>query len=129
MPQVQNPTDQDSLQAKETYSLIAADKVEGTSVYDAKGEKTGSIHQVMIDKRSGRVTYAVLSFGGFLGIGEKYHPLPWNMLTYDENLSGYIVNLDRERLENAPSYAEDDLAWNDPRFGTTVTEYYGPFLH
>ena len=123
------PTSQDSLKAKETYSLIAADKVEGTTVYDAKGEKIGSIHQIMIDKTSGRVTYAVMSFGGFLGIGDKYHPLPWNMLTYDERLGGYIVNLDRERLENAPTYAEDELAWSDPKFGTTVTDYYGPFVH
>jgi len=123
------PTSQDSLAAKETHSLIAADKVEGTTVYDAKGEKIGSIHQIMIDKSSGRVTYAVMSFGGFLGIGGKYHPLPWTMLTYDERLGGYVVNLDRERLENAPTYAEDELAWSDPKFGTTVTDYYGPFLH
>ena len=128
MPQM-NPTDQDALKAKETYSLIAADKVEGTSVYDAKGEKMGSIHEVMIDKRSGHVAYAVMSFGGFLGIGDKYHPLPWNMLTYDDNLGGYIVNLDKERLENAPSYAEDELDWHNPGMGTTVTEYYGPFIH
>ena len=128
MPTMQ-PTGQDALKAKETYSLIAADKVEGTTVYDAKGEKMGSIHRIMIDKLSGQVTYAVMSFGGFLGIGDKYHPLPWNMLTYDENLGGYIVNLDRERLENAPAYAEDEMAWEDPKLGTTVTEYYGPFLH
>ena len=124
-----HPTNQDSLKAKETYSLIAADKVEGTSVHDANGEKMGSIHRIMIDKRSGRVTYAVMSFGGFLGIGDKYHPLPWNMLTYDEGLGGYIVNLDRQRLEKAPAYAEEELAWNDPRFGTTVTDYYGPLPH
>ena len=122
------PTSQDALKAKETYSLIAADKVEGTMVYDTKGEKMGSIHRIMIDKMSGRVTYAVMSFGGFLGIGDKYHPLPWNMLTYDERLGGYIVNLNRQRLENAPSYAEDEMAWNDPKFGTAVTDYYGP-LH
>lgn len=124
-----HPTSQDSLKAKETHTLIAADKVEGTSVYDAKGEKMGSIHRIMIDKLTGKVSYAVMSFGGFLGIGDRYHPLPWTMLTYDENLEGYIVNLSRERLKEAPSYAEDEMAWQDPRFGTTVTDYYGPFLH
>jgi len=124
-----HPTDQDSLKAKETYSLIAADKVEGTSVYDVNGEKMGSIHRIMIDKVSGQVTYAVMSFGGFLGIGDKYHPLPWNMLTYDEGLGGYVVNLDRTRLENAPVYSEGEMAWDDPQFGTNVTDYYGPFLH
>lgn len=123
------PTSQDALKAKETHSLIAADKVEGTSVYDAKGEKIGSIHRIMIDKLSGKVDYAVMSFGGFLGIGDRYHPLPWSMLTYDEGLEGYVVNLSKERLENAPSYAEDELAWNDPRFGTSVTDYYGPYPH
>ena len=123
------PTNQESLKAKETYSLIAADKVEGTTVYDAQGEKMGSIHRIMIDKISGRVTYAVMSFGGFLGIGDKYHPLPWNMLTYDEGLGGYIVNLNRERLENAPAYSEDELDWQDPKLGAGVTDYYGPFLH
>jgi len=128
MPTMQ-PTGQDALKAKETYSLIAADKVEGTAVYDAHGEKMGSIHRLMIDKMSGQVTYAVMSFGGFLGIGDKYHPLPWTMLTYDEGLGGYVVNLDRKRLENAPTYAEDEMIWEDPKLGTAVTDYYGPFLH
>jgi hypothetical protein len=123
------PTNQDALTQKETASLIAADKVEGTTVYDAAGEKMGSIHRIMIDKLSGKVDYAVLSFGGFLGIGERYHPLPWGMLTYDEALEGYVVNLSKERLESAPSYAEHELAWQDPRFGSTVTDYYGPFAH
>jgi len=128
MPTMQ-PTNQDALKAKETYSLIAADKVEGTAVYDVNGEKMGSIHRIMIDKVSGQVTYAVMSFGGFLGIGDKYHPLPWNMLAYDQGLGGYVVNLDRNRLEGAPAYAEDEMTWEDPQFGTKVTDYYGPFLH
>jgi len=123
------PTSQDALKEKETHSLIAADKVEGTTVYDTQGEKIGSIHRIMIDKLTGRVDYAVLSFGGFLGVGERYHPLPWRMLAYDEALEGYVVNLSKERLDNAPSYAEHELAWHDPRFGTTVTDYYGAFMH
>lgn len=123
------PTSQDALKRTETHALIAADKVEGTPVYDAKGEKMGSIHRIMIDKMTGKVSYAVMSFGGFLGIGDRYHPLPWNMLTYDEGREGYVVNLSREKLKGAPSYAEHEMAWNDPRFGTTVIDYYGPFLH
>jgi sporulation protein YlmC with PRC-barrel domain len=63
--------------------LIAASKVNGTSVYNRAGEKLGSVYDVMLEKVSGRAEYAILSFGGFLGIGEKYHPLPWNVLTYD----------------------------------------------
>lgn len=123
------PTGQDALKRTETHALIAADKVEGTSVYDAKGEKMGSIHRLMIDKMTGKVNYAVMSFGGFLGIGDRYHPLPWSMLTYDEGLEGYVVDLSREKLKAAPSYAESELAWQDPRFGVTVIDYYGPFLH
>ncbi len=95
---------QDTLSERETYALIAADKVEGTAVYDRAGEKLGSIHNVMIDKHTGRVIYAVMSFGGFLGIGERYHPLPWSVLHYDVTQSGYVVDLTRERLEAAPTY-------------------------
>ncbi|MGH6919565.1 MAG: PRC-barrel domain-containing protein, partial [Geminicoccaceae bacterium] len=67
----------DAVATEETVDLIAADKVKGTSVYNPQGEKLGSIYGLMIDKLSGRVIYAVMSFGGFLGIGDRYHPLPW----------------------------------------------------
>ena len=75
-------------EARETAGLIGSDKVEGTYVYDAKGEHIGSIERVMIDKRSGQVAYAVLSFGGFLGIGTDYYPIPWASLSYDTSLGG-----------------------------------------
>src|SRR5881397_2863604 len=75
-------------EARETADLIGSDKVEGTTVYDAKGEKMGSIARVMIDKRSGQVASAVLSFGGFLGIGNDYYPIPWAALSYDTSLGG-----------------------------------------
>ncbi len=65
-------------------SLIAASKVNGTTVYNTAGEKLGSVYDVMIDKRSGKAAYAIMSFGGFLSIGDSYHPLPWQSLTYDE---------------------------------------------
>ncbi len=68
---------------RETFSLIGSDKVEGTAVYGAKGERIGSVQRVMIDKISGKVAYAVVSFGGFLGIGEDYYPMPWSQLKYD----------------------------------------------
>ncbi|MBM3601430.1 MAG: PRC-barrel domain containing protein [Alphaproteobacteria bacterium] len=97
-----------NLESRETYDLIAADKVEGTSVYNTKGDKLGSVENVMIDKRSGRVAYAVMSFGGFLGIGDQHHPLPWSVLKYDTNQGGYVVNLDKKALEGAPSYKRDE---------------------
>ena len=106
--------------------LIAASKVNGTTVYNTAGEKLGSVYDVMIDKRSGKAEYAIMSFGGFLGIGDSYHPLPWQTLTYDEKQGGYMVNIDRSRLEGAPSYRSNDaLPWNDPAYGRRVNEYYG----
>jgi hypothetical protein len=77
-----------SLEANETGNLIGSDKVEGTAVYGADRNKIGSIERVMIDKPSGKVSYAVLSFGGFLGIGDEHYPLPWQSLKYDTSLGG-----------------------------------------
>jgi len=106
-------------------SLIAAEKVEGTSVYNLAGEKLGTVEDVMLDKVSGKAIYAVMSFGGFLGIGEKYHPLPWSTLKYDEGRGGYVVNLDKRKLESAPTYAmDDDFRWT-PEYGRSVDRYYG----
>jgi hypothetical protein len=80
----------------------------------------------MIDKYTGRVEYAVMSFGGFLGIGERYHPLPWQILTYDERQGGYVVDLDRSRLEGAPSYSASDIPnWSDRAYSRRLDEYYG----
>jgi hypothetical protein len=109
-----------------TSNLISSDKVEGTAVYDRRGEKLGSIHSMMIDKVSGKVTYAVMSFGGFLGIGDRYHPLPWQVLTYDTGQGGYVVDLDRRKLEGAPTYGTNEAPdWSDPRWGQRVHDYYG----
>jgi hypothetical protein len=106
--------------------LIAASKVNGTTVYDVAGEKLGSVYDVMIDKRSGKAEYAIMSFGGFLGIGDSYHPLPWHILTYDEGQGGYVVNLDRSRLEGAPYYRGNGTStWNDPAYGRRIDDYYG----
>src|SRR4029453_3408480 len=81
-------------EARETVDLISSDKVEGTAVYDAKGEHIGSIEWVMIEKRSGQVAYSVLSFGGFMGIiGTDYYPIPWDALKYDTSLVGYRTNI------------------------------------
>jgi len=93
----------------ETSQLIASDKVEGTAVYNRNGDRLGSVYNFMVNKRSGHVAYAVMSFGGFLGIGSSYHPLPWNELTYDTSLGGYVVNRTREQLEGAPAYSASEL--------------------
>ncbi len=106
--------------------LISAASVHGTDVYDTAGEKLGTVETVMLDKQSGRIAYAVLSFGGFLGIGNQHHPMPWQTLHYDPDRQGYVVNLDRTRLEGAPVYAaEDTTMLNDEAFGRRVHDYYG----
>ena len=110
----------------ETPSLISASKVSGTSVYNAAGEDLGSVHDLMLDKRSGKVAYAVMSFGGFLGIGERYHPLPWHLLTYDEGKGGYNIDLSADRLRAGPSYSEIELdRFIDEGGGRQVSDYYG----
>jgi hypothetical protein len=78
---------------RETGSLIGSDKVEGTAVYGRDGRSIGSVQRVMIDKISGKVAYAVVSFGGFLGMGEDYYPMPWSKLNYDTSLGGYRVDI------------------------------------
>lgn len=110
----------------ETTDLISSEKVEGTAVMNRSGEKIGEIENVMIEKRSGKVAYAVMSFGGFLGMGERYHPVPWNVLNYDTNLGGYVMDADRTRLEGAPSYSDTEMPnWEDRAWGQSVHDYYG----
>jgi len=109
----------------ETGSLISADKVEGTTVYNRAGDKLGSVKTVMIDKKSGKVAYAVMSFGGFLGIGTDLHPLPWSVLDYDTAESGYVVDLDKDTLEKAPRLGADErVDWADQAWGREVHDYY-----
>lgn len=115
-----------TLDERETGELIASDKVEGTNVYRSDGDKIGHIERVMIDKRSGRAAYAVMSFGGFLGIGEDAYPLPWSLLTYNPSLGGYEVNVSEEQLRGAPKY-DGDTKWNQPdrRRDLAIYDYYG----
>jgi hypothetical protein len=108
----------------ESHRLIASDKVEGTAVYNRQGEKLGSVYNFMVDKRSGQVEYAVMSFGGFLGMGDRYHPLPWRVLTYDTNQGGYVIDLDKRALEGAPSYEPGQEPSYDRSYDEEVYRYY-----
>ncbi len=110
---------------EETASLIASNRVEGTAVYDRAGERLGDVYNFMVDKQSGQVAYAVMSFGGFLGIGESYHPLPWKSLDYSPEQGGYVVDVTREQLEGAPHYGRGDDPWRDPAYGRSVHDHYG----
>lgn len=105
--------------------LIGSTRVAGTPVYDRRGERLGHIEDIMIDKPSGRIAYAVLSFGGFLGFGDKHHPLPWDALRYDVSKDGYVVDLTIKDLESAPTYiANTKPDWDDQGWGH-VDDYYG----
>jgi PRC-barrel domain len=118
--------DQKAMDQKEFGNLIGSDKVEGTAVYGADDRKIGAIERVMIDKISGRVSYAVLGFGGFLGLGNDHYPLPWHSLKYDTRLGGYRTGVTENQLRGAPSYSDDrDWNWADPARGRSLDEYYG----
>jgi hypothetical protein len=119
-----------AIEARETGNLIGSDKVEGTAVYGADDRKIGAIERVMIDKVSGRVSYAVLSFGGILGIGDDHYPLPWQSLKYDTNLGGYRTGVTQQQLEGAPKYGNDNSwNWSDTARARSVNDYYGvPFV-
>src|SRR4029079_5278638 len=115
-----------ALEANETGNLIGSDKVEGTAVYGADQNKIGSIERVMIDKKSGKVSYAVLSFGGFLGIGDDHYPLPGQSLKYDTSLGGYVTGVTEAQLKGAPHYRNDNTwNWSDPTRTRAVNDYYG----
>ena len=110
---------------RETVSLIGSDKVEGTAVYGADDQKIGSVQRVMIDKISGKVSYAVVSFGGFLGIGEDYYPVPWPTLKYDTRVGGYRLGVTEDQLKGAPKYGQhDSWDWSDAARRQRASDYW-----
>lgn len=115
----------ETIATDETYDLIASNKVEGTAVYNRQGERLGTVYNFMVDKRSGQVRYAVMSFGGLFGMGGSYHPLPWNVLTYDIDKGGYVVDLDKQMLEKAPSYRAGEEPTYDRDYGRRINDYWG----
>ena len=110
-----------------TSSVISSDKVEGTTVYNMAGDKLGSIDDLMIDQLSGQVRYAVLEFGGFLGMGTDRYPIPWKMLKFDSDKDGYVVPLDKAKLEKAPKYSDERVPTYDTEYGNRVNSYYDKY--
>jgi sporulation protein YlmC with PRC-barrel domain len=108
-----------------SHNVISSDRVEGTGVYNAAGDKLGTIDDLMIDKLTGQVRYAVMEFGGFLGIGTDRYPIPWNMLKYDTAQDGYVVPIDKAVLEGAPRYTSDRVPDYDENYSSTINKYYG----
>jgi len=113
----------DTLERK--HSLIASDRVEGTAVRRSDGTKIGAIQRLMIDKLTGNVAYAILSFGGILGMGQKHVPVPWSRMQYSPLLEAYEINLTDEELGKAPSYAADKgFDWGDRKREVEIHDYY-----
>jgi hypothetical protein len=108
------------------HQLIASDRVEGTSVRRPNGDKIGHIERLMIDKVTGQVSYAILSFGGFLGMGGNLLPLPWGKLHYNTKFEAYELDLDDGELKGAPSFqADKDFDWGDRSQEVELHRYYG----
>ena len=112
--------------AKETSRLISSEKVAGSKVENTNGDNLGHIEEIMIDKVSGRVGYAVLNYGSFLGMGGKLFALPWDILKYDTQRDAYVIGIPAERLKNAPSFEAG--AWpdfDDRSYDKQLHDYYG----
>jgi sporulation protein YlmC with PRC-barrel domain len=105
-------------------TAILASKVKGTTVYNNAGDKIGTVEDVVLDKTSNQIMFAALGFGGLMGIGEKYYPVPWSMLNYSEDKGGYVVPLDKARIENAPAYDLKDLTKHDGTLGSIREKTY-----
>jgi sporulation protein YlmC with PRC-barrel domain len=114
-----------ALPMDETSRLIASNKVEGTTVYGSDGHRLGTIFNFMVDKFSGEVEYAVMRYGGFMGLGERYYPLPWRVLSYDTRAGGYRIGLSERDLQNAPSFDRHDEPEFSRSYGDRVNRWYG----
>jgi sporulation protein YlmC with PRC-barrel domain len=118
--------------AVESERLIASNKIEGTPVYNRQGEHLGAVHHLLVDKITGQIAYAVISFGGLLGVGERYHPVPWKVVVYDLAKEGYMVDLDKQVLQGAPHFSEEELPdWKGDERGTHIHDYFQvpPYWH
>lgn len=128
-----NSTNQPAVQAgrrsvhpmADTERLVATRLVEGAGIFNRGGDRIGTISSLMLDKRSGCIEYVVMANGGFLGMGETMHPLPWSVLAYDQHRGGYVVDLDQDMLRGGPSYRASDEPPYDPAYAERVSSYYG----
>lgn len=115
----------EGLPIEETSRLIASNKVEGTPVYSRDRHRLGTIYNFMVDKVSGQAEYAVLRYGGFMGMGQRYYPLPWRVLTYHRDAGGYVIDMEARDFEDAPSFDRSDEPAFDHEYGRRVHSWYG----
>ncbi|MGB3723766.1 MAG: PRC-barrel domain-containing protein [Pacificimonas sp.] len=114
------------IETDESHDLISAEKVDGTAIYSAGGDKMGTVKSVMINKQSGQVAHAVLSIGGVLGMGSEYHAMPWDKLDYDTELGGYRLNVTEEQLKTGPTFNEGDShRAYDRDYESRMYDHYG----
>lgn len=106
-------------------TILSTDTLTGTPVRNAEGEDLGEIKELMIDARTGHVAYAVLSFGGFLGFGDKLFSVPFQSLHLDTQANQFTLDIDRERLEDAPGFDKDDWPEIDYTYLDDVYVFYG----
>ena len=102
---------------------ISSEDIHGTEVYGPDAKHIGEIDHLIIDKLSGRVAYAVMSFGGFMGLGHKHYPVPWGALTYDTSLGGFRTNITEQQLRDAPEFSDD--SWQDRDWEARTHRHYG----
>ena len=102
---------------------ISSEDIQGTEVYGQGDKNVGEIDHLIIDKVSGRIAYAVMSFGGFLGLGESHYPIPWSALKYDTSLGGFRTNILEQQLRDAPEFSDDEL-WGDREWETRTHQHY-----
>ena len=118
-------------QAGDEHKLILASRVLKTPVYNKHGERIGHIDDLSVDRVTGQTRYAIMSFGGFLRIGERFHPLPWSALEYDPSRGGFVVALDKAALADAPTYDSKELEAlggdRHQRYSDLIYEYYGRY--
>jgi sporulation protein YlmC with PRC-barrel domain len=105
---------------------LSSSTIQGTDVVNLRGENLGDIKEIMIDTNSGQVSYVVLSFGGFLGIGDKYFAIPWDVFSIDTEKKNFVVDVTKEKLENAPGFDKDNWPSNaNHDYLVEVYRYYG----
>jgi PRC-barrel domain len=105
------------------HQCISSEDIQGTTVYGADGSNIGEIDHLIVDKLSGRVAYAVMSFGGFMGLGHSHYPIPWGALTYDQSLGGFRTNITEQQLKDAPEFSDD--SWQDRDWEVRTHRHYG----
>ncbi len=123
----QNQDDfQARLETDENVRLISSKKVEGTPVVDKNGATLGTIQSFMVDKYTGRVAYAIMSFGGTMGLGSSLFPLPWPMLDYDVENDGYGLDITKEQMADAPRFEANNEPEFSPEYRRTLITFYRP---